>query len=142
MKRIKFLSDLTEVEKVRSFLHDALQELNLSDKAYYIIELSLMEICINIIRYAYPGEKGYIYLKTWREGKRIFLEIKDSGIPFDPTRSEIPDIEEMIKNERRGGLGIFLARKLMDGFDYRREKNHNVLTMYKEIRRESGTKSV
>jgi anti-sigma regulatory factor (Ser/Thr protein kinase) len=30
-----------------------------------------------------------------------------------------------------GGLGIFLARKLMDGFLYRREDDQNVLVMYK-----------
>jgi serine/threonine-protein kinase RsbW len=142
MKSLKIRSQLSEVDKVRAFLQDALQDLNLSDKAYYIIELSLLEICVNIIRYAYPQEKGDILLKTWDEQGKLFFEIKDNGVPFDPTQSEAPDIEEMIKNARRGGLGIFLARKLMDGFDYRRENDQNVLVMYKKIRKTEDSESV
>ena len=135
MKTLKILSDLAEMDKVRAFLRDALQGLNLSDKAYYIIELSLLEICVNIIRYAYPKKKGDIFLKTWQEEIRLFFEIRDNGVPFDPTKSEAPDIDEMIKDAKTGGLGIFLARKLMDGFKYKRQGNQNVLMMYKNIKK-------
>jgi anti-sigma regulatory factor (Ser/Thr protein kinase) len=38
----------------------------------------------------------------------------------------------MVSREQMGGLGIFLARKLMDGFSYRREDGQNVLVMYKK----------
>ena len=41
-------------------------------------------------------------------------------------------MREMLSGERMGGLGIFLARRLMDGFDYRREAGQNVLTMSKK----------
>ena len=134
MKTLRITNDLVELEKIRDFLKNCLEGLNLTEKAYYIIELSLLEICINIIRYAYPAGKGDISLKTWEEERKIFLEIRDSGIPFDPTETESPNIEEMIKNKRKGGLGIFLARKLMDGFEYKREDNQNVLTMHKRVK--------
>ena len=135
MKTLKILSDLIELEKVRAFLRNALQDLNLSDKAYYIIELSLLEICVNIIRYAYSKKKGDIFLKIWQEESRIFFEIKDNGVPFDPTKSETPDIAVMIKDAKTGGLGIFLARTLMDGFRYKRQSNQNILMMYKNIKK-------
>jgi serine/threonine-protein kinase RsbW len=135
MKKFKILSDLAELDKARVFLRDALQDLNISEKAYYIIELSLLEICVNIIRYAYMKKKGDIFLKIWNEEGRIFFEIRDNGVPFDPTQSKAPDIEEMIKDAKTGGLGIFLVRKLMDGFDYKREDNQNVLIMYKTIKK-------
>ncbi len=133
METLKIASDLAEVERVRGFLRESLEGLHLTENAYYIIELSLLEICINIIRYAYPEEKGEIFLKTWEEEDKIFLEIRDKGIPFDPTESEAPDIDEILRNERKGGLGIFLARELMDGFSYKRRSNQNVLTMYKTV---------
>ncbi len=135
MKKFKILSDFAELDKARTFLRDALQDLNLSEKAYYIIELSLLEICSNIVRYAYRRKRGTIFLKIWQEEGRIFFEIRDNGVPFDPTQSKAPDIEEMIKDAKTGGLGIFLVRKLMDGFDYRREDNQNVLIMYKTIKK-------
>lgn len=133
MKTLKITSDLEEVKKIRNLLSEILKELNLEEKDYFVIELSLLEICINIIRYAYPEEKGEIFISIWQQESKIFVEIKDFGIPFDPRESEKPDIEELVKNEKKGGFGILLARKLMDGFDYKREDNQNILTMYKRI---------
>jgi len=141
METLEIASDLAEVERVRGFLKENLKGLHLSEKANYIIELSLLEICINIIRYAYPGNKGAIFLKTWKEDNKLFLEIRDNGIPFDPTESETPNIDEIIRNERKGGLGIFLARELMDGFSYKRESDQNVLTMYKTVKEMESSRS-
>ena len=134
MNTLKVTGDLAEVERIRTFLRENLQALNLSDKAYYLIELSLLEICINIARYAYPEDKGEISLKIWQQQEKLFFEIRDWGIPFNPRKTKKPDIEEIIRKGKKGGLGIFISRKLMDGFDYKRENNQNVLTMYKRIK--------
>jgi len=131
--RLKVVSELEEIEKIRNFLRKNLKGLKISEKDYYQIELSLLEICINIIRYAYPEQKGEIILRIWRQKGKVFLEIRDNGIPFDPTKSSPPDLKEILTNEEKGGLGIFLSRKLMDGFDYKREKGQNILTMYKKL---------
>jgi anti-sigma regulatory factor (Ser/Thr protein kinase) len=126
-------SELIEIEKVRAFLEETLKSLNLSEEAYYLIELSLLEMCINIVRYAYPQEKGEIFLKIWNKDDKIFFEIRDWGIPFDPRDAPDPDIQEMVNQGRTGGLGIFLSRQLMNGFEYSREKDQNVLIMNKRI---------
>jgi len=134
MNELKVKNDMAEVEKIRNFLKENLRELNLSEKDYYKIEVSLLEIVLNIIRYAYPKEEGEICIKTWQKEGKIFFETRDNGIPFDPRKTEMPDIKELIKNKKIGGLGIFLSRQLMDGFDYKREDNQNILTMYKIIK--------
>jgi len=138
MKTLRITSDLSEVKKIRSFLSEILKELNLAEKDSFVIELSLLEICINIIRYAYPQEKGEIFIRIWQQGRKIFVEIRDYGIPFDPRESEKPEIEELVKNEKKGGFGILLARKLMDGFDYKRENEQNILTMYKKVKKDDA----
>jgi len=142
VKALKIKSELAEVERLRVFLRESLQELNLSEKAYFIIELSLYEICVNIISYAYPQQKGDIFLKTWQDRNRLYFEVRDYGLPFDPTQSRTPNIEEMVNNERKGGLGIFLVRKLMDGIEYKRENKQNILIMYKKIEEAKDKKSV
>jgi len=134
MNTLKITGDLAEVKKIRTFLIENLQELNLSENAYYQIELSLLEICINIARYAYPEDKGEISLKIWQQQEKLYFEIRDWGIPFNPRKSKKPDIEEIIRKGKKGGLGIFISRNLMDGFDYKRENKQNVLTMYKRIK--------
>jgi anti-sigma regulatory factor (Ser/Thr protein kinase) len=134
MNKLKIDSDLAELEKMRTFLRKSIEGFSVSDKDYFKIELALLEICVNIIRYAYPNDKGQIFLKIWQSEGKMFLEIRDWGVPFDPRELAEPDIQEIIESEKKGGLGVFLSRKLMDGFDYKREKDQNVLTIYKSIK--------
>lgn len=133
MKTLTVKSNLAELNKIRAFLKANLSVLSISENDYYTIELSLLEICVNIIRYAYPEDRGEIHLRTWKDNNRFYLEISDEGVPFDPRQVEEPDVEKIISNGQKGGFGIFIARKLMDGFDYKREKDRNILTIYKTI---------
>jgi anti-sigma regulatory factor (Ser/Thr protein kinase) len=133
MKTLTVVSDLSELNKIRAFLKEILSALSIAENDYYTIELSILEICINIIRYAYPEDRGEIHLKSWKDKNKFYFEISDKGIPFDPRKVEEPDLKKMISNGKKGGFGIFLARKLMDGFEYKREKDQNILKIYKSI---------
>ena len=132
-KSISVKSDLVEIDKVRGFLENTLKNLNLTEESFYLLELALLEMCINIVRYAYPKEKGDIFLKIWDQDEKIFFEIRDWGIPFDPRETKEPDIQDMVNQGQTGGLGIFISRQLMNGFEYRREDNQNILIMFKKI---------
>jgi len=133
MNTLTVRGELRELDKVRAFLKKNLAGLDLNEEDTYKVELSLVEMCSNIMRYAYPGERGEIVVSAWHEEGRFYLEVRDSGVPFDPRQVKRPTLEEMINREQMGGLGIFLARKLMDGFLYRREDDQNVLVMYKNV---------
>jgi len=133
MKTLTVVSDLAELNKIRAFLKENLSSLSISENDYYTIELSMLEICVNIIRYAYPEDRGEIHLKVWEDKNKFYIEISDEGIPFDPREVEEPDLEKMIVDGQKGGFGIFLARKLMNGFDYRRKNDQNILTIYKTL---------
>jgi len=132
MNTLTVQSELRELDKVRQFLKKNLVGLGLNEEDTYKVELSLVEMCSNIMRYAYPRDKGEIVISVWHEEGKFYLEVRDSGVPFDPRQVKRPTLEEMISREQMGGLGIFLARKLMDGFLYRREDDQNVLVMYKK----------
>ncbi len=132
MNTLRVQSELRDLDKVRRFLKKNLDGLDLSEEDIYKVELSLVEMCTNIMRYAYPEEKGEIVIKTWHEKGDFSLEIRDNGVPFDPRQVKRPTLEEMINRDQMGGLGIFLARKLMDSFSYRREDDQNILTMSKK----------
>ncbi len=133
MTKIIVKSDLSELNKIRFFIRKNIRLSEISKKEFYIIELSLLEICINIIRYAYPEKKGSIYLKTWQKENKFYFEIKDDGVPFNPTKVKKPDIKEIMNSRKKGGLGVYLTKKLMDGFSYKRKNDQNVLTIYKII---------
>jgi anti-sigma regulatory factor (Ser/Thr protein kinase) len=133
VKTLTISGDLASVAKVRDFVRETLHGLPLSEKDIFRIDLSLVEVCINIVLYAYPREKGRIILNSWREPRRLFYEVRDSGLPFDPRTMKRPDLKEIMRAARKGGFGIFLSKTMMDGFDYRREDGQNVLTLSKRL---------
>jgi len=133
LKTLVVQADLSEMDKIRQFLKESLRELDITEKDYFTLELALVEMCVNVIRYAYPEVRGEISLVVRRGRGNISIEIRDSGVAFDPRSVPRPDIDEIVQAGRKGGLGIYLARKLMDEFRYRREDAQNVLTLVKKI---------
>jgi sigma-B regulation protein RsbU (phosphoserine phosphatase) len=134
VRSLTLSSDLAEVAKVRDFVNESLAGLPLKDKDAFRIDLALVEVCINIVLYAYPQNKGTLSLRSWLTPGRVNFEIRDSGMPFDPRSMKKPDLKEIMRTARHGGFGIFLSRAMMDGFDYRREDGQNILTLYKKLR--------
>jgi len=132
MNTLTVRSELKELDKVRAFLKENIAGLGLTEEDTYKVELSLVEMCSNIMRYAYPGDQGEIVISAWHEMGKFYLEVRDRGVPFDPRQVKRPTLTEMINREQMGGLGIFLARRMMDGFFYRREDDQNILVMYKK----------
>jgi anti-sigma regulatory factor (Ser/Thr protein kinase) len=60
------------------------------------------------------------------------VELRDQGMPFDPVRRQDPTKPESIQEATIGGLGIFMVKRSMDAFDYRREGDANIVTFRKE----------
>jgi len=130
---LRVKADLGAMDRVRAFLRDSLRGIDLAEEDYFKIELSLHEIAVNIILYAYPAEKGDLVLRIWFEGGKAFFEFRDTGISFDPRQAASPDILEKLRTGKRGGFGIYLSKTLMDGFEYKREPGQNVLTVFKTL---------
>jgi serine/threonine-protein kinase RsbW len=124
---------LSEIDAVRRFLREGLQGAKVSEQDFFKIELAVVEMVVNVVRYAYPKEPGTITLSLALVRRRVTIEIRDAGIPFDPCAAPKPDVQEIIAAGRKGGLGIYLTLRLMDVCEYRREDGQNVLVMTKKI---------
>jgi serine/threonine-protein kinase RsbW len=134
IEHIRVRAELGDVDRVRTVLRQALDRWGVDEEDGFKIELSLYEVCINIILYAYPGVRGHIDVRLWLEGNTFHAEVRDAGVPFDPRSLAPPNIRENIRRGKKGGLGVYLVRTLMDGFSYRREKEVNILTVTKTLR--------
>jgi anti-sigma regulatory factor (Ser/Thr protein kinase) len=142
VEEIRISADLEAAEKVRIFVKDVLDRYVLSEEERFKAELSLHEICINIVLHAYPGKKGDLNVRTWPCGDRVYFEFADTGVAFDPCQAAPPDLKAKLKSGRRGGYGIFLYRTLLDGFEYRREAGKNILTVFKTVPVSGTSRSV
>jgi anti-sigma regulatory factor (Ser/Thr protein kinase) len=63
----------------------------------------------------------------------VRVEIEDDGSAFNPLDIPVPNLATPLQDRDPGGLGIHLARSLMDGIHYRRVGRRNVLTLTKRI---------
>ena len=98
--------------------------------------MALDELLCNIASYAYaPGTGEMTVQMRYDEASgTVSLSFIDSGVPYNPLEQAAPDITLRPEERSVGGLGILMVRKKMDGMDYRREGNQNILTVYKRIR--------
>ena len=97
------------------------------------INLALEEAVSNVMLYAYPGQSGQVLVEADKSAEQIVFTITDSGVPFDPTQQEEPDITQSAEDRPIGGLGIFLVRQIMNEVRYERKENKNILTLTKKL---------
>ncbi|MCX8022230.1 MAG: ATP-binding protein [Syntrophorhabdaceae bacterium] len=98
------------------------------------IEIATEEALVNIIQHAYRGEKGEIEVECDIKKDTLSIKIIDYGPPFNILTLQDPDVNATLEERKIGGLGVFFMKKLMDGVDYKREGNKNILilTAYKD----------
>lgn len=98
------------------------------------VELSLEEVLVNVISYAYPKEEpGTIEVGcSWNSQRNLTIQVKDCGAAFDPLAKPDPDTSLSLEERGIGGLGILLTKKMMDQVIYERSQDKNILTMVKQ----------
>jgi anti-sigma regulatory factor (Ser/Thr protein kinase) len=95
------------------------------------------EIFTNICLYAYRGnEEGKVEVRLEIEQDTVKVHLIDEGIAFDPTqktsRIEI-EAGKNIDNRKIGGLGIHIAKKIVDFMEYERVEGRNMLFISKKL---------
>ncbi len=104
---------------VREFVSDAARQFGFSDEDVSKIALAVDEACTNVIKHAYKYDPTKEITVTIRSDSDTFqVIIQDTGVQFDPSRVQSPDMREYMKNYRRGGLGMHLMKSLMDSVEY------------------------
>lgn len=98
------------------------------------INLVIEEAFSNIVFYAYTDkDKHEINISISLNNKRLTIEIRDDGIPFNPLSKPSPDTTLSADERPVGGLGIYLISQIMDEMHYARKKDWNILTLTKSI---------
>jgi len=104
---------------VREFVSEAARDFGFSDEDVSRIALAVDEACTNIIKHAYKFDPTKKITVTVQGGNGAFqVVIQDNGTQFNPDDVQSPNMKEYMKNYRRGGLGIYLMKSLMDKVEY------------------------
>jgi serine phosphatase RsbU (regulator of sigma subunit)/anti-sigma regulatory factor (Ser/Thr protein kinase) len=117
------------------FIQDNCQAARLDDSICHDLMMSIEEVVLNLIDYAYQGEElGLIRVRLIREETRVLLEVEDQAPPFDPIDAPQPDLDSSLEERKIGGLGWFLVQQLMDEVTYQAATDDwNRLTLSKQL---------
>lgn len=128
------LSNTEHLHPLRFFVSAAAKQFGFSDDECSNIVLAVDEACTNIIRHAYHGERNReIEIVIEGNGKQFDIHIYDSGDTFDPESLRPVNLRKYVSSFKRGGLGVYLMKALMDGIEYRSShhgKNEVLLTKH------------
>ena len=127
---------MENLDAVIGFVEEQLESADCPMKVSMQICVSLEEIYVNIVNYAYGDTVGTCELMSklepWEDGNKFTLTIRDRGKPFNPLEREDPDITLSAEERQIGGLGIFMVKKTMDEVSYEYQSGQNVLTIVKK----------
>ncbi|MCL2057319.1 MAG: ATP-binding protein [Oscillospiraceae bacterium] len=132
MPEITLPARVDRLGEVFEFIGGAMQGAEINAKHQGNINIAVEEIFVNITQYAYPGGEGSVTVRLLCVPGKFAVEFMDSGIPFDPLAKPEPDVSLPAAERAIGGLGIFMAKKLMDSLEYRYENGMNILLMQKD----------
>ena len=131
----KLKSNLSELDALCQKLEKFGQSIGLSKKCIFEANLALDELFTNIISYGFDDKNEHtIKVTITLQNENLIFNIEDDGIPFNPTKVETPDLECTIEECKIGGLGIHLAKNLMDEVCYQRCNDKNILTLKKNVK--------
>jgi serine/threonine-protein kinase RsbW len=125
---------LESLDPLVQYVLSAAAAAGLDRKASYRLRLAVDEIATNIITHGYADADtaGDVVVTARVDDEQLVITLEDRASPFDPRVQADPEHIGKPSDERPiGGLGVFLALKSADAFDYeyRDNKNRNILTM-------------
>jgi anti-sigma regulatory factor (Ser/Thr protein kinase) len=112
----------------------------LEKKKAYGLRLAMDEVATNIITHGYEenGKSGSIIISGHMTDTELILVLEDTAPPFDPRSLLSPepsDLKRPLEERQVGGLGVYLAFKALDRFDYQHTGTHNrnVFVMHRPL---------
>ncbi len=130
---VTFPANESELNEIKSYVAGVCEEANITSKDVDSILLAVEEACTNVIRHAYLYASGTIKLQITLSRKQLVFTVIDNGRTFDFDSAGTPDLERYVETGRKGGLGIYLIRKVMDNVSYKTVNGENHLRMVKKL---------
>jgi serine/threonine-protein kinase RsbW len=127
---------LNNLKGIREFIRTSLRDEHVPEIELSAIVLALDEMCSNLMIHAHhcnPDHMLELHIEIPNQGKFIF-EIVDDGSVFDINQFHEPELDNLVHQKRKGGLGIRLVKAIMDDVEYLKRDDKNVCRLTKLIK--------
>ncbi len=128
-----FPADESQLVGLRKTVEEICRQTDLNPREINNIILAVEEGATNIIRHAYMLGRGEIRLKVEIFKHSIVISLFDTGKSFQPPEKNKLDLKQMSQTGRKGGLGFYLIKKIMDRVEYFSLEGENELRMTKYL---------
>ena len=126
---------LNNLKGIRDFIRESLKGHDVTEVAMNEIVLAIDEMCSNLMIHAHhcnPEHMLELHIQVPKKGNLIF-EIVDDGSVFDINHFNEPDLDNLVQEKRKGGLGIRLVKSIMDNVEYLHRGGKNVCRLTKRV---------
>lgn len=136
MKPLQLAAVPASLDAITAFVTSAAKAGGLGTTASYKLQLAVDEIATNIIVHGHQeaGRDGELTVRAELSDDAVTIVIEDRAQPFDPRAGASPaDLDAPPEEREIGGLGVFLALRSVDRFDYAYVDgcNRNTFVMYR-----------
>ena len=126
---------LSNLKGIREFIRNSLKDQGIPEIEMAAIILALDEMCSNLMIHAHhcnPDHLLELHIDVPTKGKLIF-EIIDDGNVFNINQFHSDNIDDLVHEKRKGGLGIRLVKSIMDTIEYTSREGKNICRLTKQI---------
>lgn len=135
LKTLVLTNDIREMSRIIGAINQVADAVACPAAVVHDVILAMEEIFSNIIFYGFGDDLSHtITLDIFIEDQAMILTLQDEGIPFNPLSVHVGPRGKPLEERDQGGMGIILAKNLMDKMAYHRERGKNVLRMEKRYR--------
>jgi serine/threonine-protein kinase RsbW len=132
---LRLAAELNNLETMRRFVEESALALQADQNTAFDLAQAADECITNIIEHGYQGQPGSLEIEIERVDEILTIELRDHAPVFDPTGVPPPDLTLPLEAREPGGLGIYLARHMVDDMQHRAlPSGGNVLTLIKQIK--------
>ena len=132
--KLKLSCCTSALVELRSFLQRSLEAYGFSEVDRHQVTLAVEEVCTNLIIHSHASNpKEVIYLEVKELKEKLAIEITDKGDAFNLLEYEVPDLKKVIEEKRKGGIGIYLVKKIMDEIEFESKNGKNTCRLIKNF---------
>lgn len=126
--------NIDNLKDLRGFLNKVLNNLELGDIDVNALILAVDEVCANIIIHSKCEDSATINANVIYEPDHLIFEIIDeSPNSFDISKYSEPELNEIIKSRKKGGVGLMLVKRIMDKVEMVKQSGKNVCRLHKDL---------
>ncbi len=132
---LKIICSKSQLRDIRSFTEKILRDHEMNELERSSVVLAIDEVCANLIIHGHHEQsRDELKLQIDVKPSKVVFDIMDTSAIFDINNYETPQLEDIIKKQRKGGLGLMLVKKIMDDIKIFSRGKYNVcqLTKFRE----------